>query len=72
MRTNTALITWGRPRRKARADSRNISDADLKELIRAEFETDPEVSASAVAKKLGRSRGRVGPLLEEVRREGSH
>ncbi len=57
------------PRRKVQARSGRISDADLKSLIRAEFDADPDVTVSAAAKKLTRSRDRIRPLLEQVRAE---
>lgn len=58
-----------RPRRKPAARPARISDADLKKEIKAEFDANPSVSVNAAAKNLGRSRDRVRPLLEEVRRE---
>jgi len=39
--------------------------------VRAEFDADPSVSVNAAAKKLGRSRDRVRPLLEQVRAEAN-
>jgi len=58
-----------KPRRKVAARPARISDAALKEEIRAEFRANPSVSVNAAAKALGRSRDRVRPLLEQVRRE---
>jgi hypothetical protein len=60
-----------KPRRKPAARPARISDADLKQEIRAEFDADPSVSVNAAAKKLGRSRDRVRPLLEQVRAEAN-
>lgn len=60
-----------RPRRKPAARPPRISDADLKAEIKAEFDADPSVSVNAAAKKLGRSRDRVRPLLEQVRAEAN-
>lgn len=56
-------------RRKAPATPRIIPDAELKNLVRAEFDVNPGVSVNAVARTLRRSRDRVRPLLDEVRRE---
>jgi hypothetical protein len=58
-----------RPRRKVPATPRIISGADLKRLVKAEFDVNPAVSVNAAAKNLGRSRDRVRPLLEQVRAE---
>jgi hypothetical protein len=60
-----------RPRRKPAARPARISDADLKREIKAEFDADPSVSVNAAAKKLGRSRDRIRPLLEQVRAEAN-
>lgn len=60
-----------RPRRKVAARPARISDTDLKEEIRAEFDGNPSVSVNAAAKNLGRSRDRVRPLLEQVRAEAN-
>jgi hypothetical protein len=58
-----------RARRKVAARPPRISDADLKREVKAEFDADPSVSVNAAAKNLNRSRDRVRPLLEQVRRE---
>lgn len=58
-------------RRKPAVSSGRISDADLKELVRVEFDADPAITVSAAAKKLVRSRDRIRPLLEQVRAEAS-
>ena len=58
-----------RPRRKNAARPPRISDTDLKKQIQVKFKADPSVSVNAAAIELGRSRDRVRPLLEEVRRE---
>ena len=58
-----------RPKRKTPVRPPRISDADLKKLVRAEFDKDPSVSVIAAAQNLNRGRDRVGPLLKEVRRE---
>ena len=58
-----------RPRRKTPVRPPRISDADLKKLVRAEFEKDRAVSVIVAAKNLNRGRDRVAPLLKEVRRE---
>jgi hypothetical protein len=60
-----------RSRRKAAATPRRILDADLKEEIRALFDADPHISINAAADHLHRSRDRVRPLLEEVRRDAN-
>lgn len=63
----------GRPqaaaRRRLPAGRKAISDADLSELVRAALAADPDVTLAALAKKLGRSRDRLRPLMEKVRRE---
>ena len=58
-----------RPKRKTPVRPPRISDADLKKLVRAEFEKDRAVSVIVAAKNLNRGRDRVAPLLKEVRRE---
>jgi Protein of unknown function (DUF2637) len=58
-----------KPRRKAQATPGRISDADLKQDIRELHGRNPEVSVNAAAKQLGRSRDRIRPLLEQVRRD---
>jgi len=64
---NVPAMPQVRSRRKVAARPARISDADLKEEIKAEFDADPSVSVNAAAKRLGRSRDRVRPLLEQVR-----
>ena len=58
-----------RPKRKTPVRPPRISDADLKKLVRAEFDKDRSVSVIVAAKNLNRGRDRVAPLLKEVRRE---
>jgi hypothetical protein len=58
-----------RPEVKPAVTLPRISDADLKKDIQKAYDADTSVSVSAAAKATGRSRDRVRPLLEEVRRE---
>jgi hypothetical protein len=58
-----------RSRRKPAVRPARISDADLKDEIRTLFDADSKVSINAAADKLGRSRDRVRPLLEQIRSE---
>lgn len=65
------VTSRARPQRKVGAIPRVIPDADLKKLVLSEFGKNPAVSVNAAAKALGRSRDRIRPLLEEVRREAN-
>jgi len=80
VRSSTAPAPGPAPRRqpaRSRSSSRSrprtaaqsISDADLKQEIRVLLQAAPDLSAASAARQLKRSRNRVGPLLEEARRE---
>ena len=60
------------PRRKTQVTPGRISDADLKEEIRAALKADPDVTLKALSAGLGRGRDRVRPLLAEVRGAGDN